>query len=122
MPKVRNQGSGGLGISDYVIEATSKLSAPVERWLMRQNFYYDLAYQVWRFQGVCPKGPKILAEAREWVEKICGWLQYKYPDGPEWSESLAGKAWENRPRPQTRRRPWFPQELVKRSSGPFLEN
>jgi hypothetical protein len=71
-----------MGISECVVEAASELSAPGELWLMRHKFDYDPSNQEWRFQGACSKGPKSLAEAKEWVEKICGWLQYKYPAGP----------------------------------------
>ncbi len=71
-----------MKISECVIEAASELNAPGDLWFIRHNFDYDLANQEWLFQGACGKRPKSLAEAREWVEKICGWLQYKYPEGP----------------------------------------
>ncbi len=71
-----------MEITDYFIEAAIELDAPVDLWLFRNNFTYDQANQEWRFQGACSKGPKSLADAREWVEKICGWLQYNYPEGP----------------------------------------
>ncbi len=69
-------------VTDCVIEAANELKAPVEMGFFRSNFAFDHANQEWCFQGPCSKGPKTLAEAGEWVEKICGWLQYKYPEGP----------------------------------------
>jgi hypothetical protein len=69
-----------MGISDYVAEAVNELNAPAV-WLFRNKFDFDYAGQEWCFTGSCFKGPKSLADAREWVEKICGWLQYQYPDG-----------------------------------------
>jgi hypothetical protein len=69
----------GMGITNYVIEAANELKAPVELWHWRNNFAFNAASQEWCFHGPCGKGPKTLAEAREWVERICGWLQYKYP-------------------------------------------
>ncbi|MFI5330164.1 MAG: hypothetical protein ACHQ2F_03900 [Desulfobaccales bacterium] len=71
-----------MGIPDYVIEAVSELRAPVGLWLFRNHFTYDWASQEWCFHGPYSKGPKTLAEVREWVERICGWLQYRYPEGP----------------------------------------
>lgn len=71
-----------MEIPECVIEAASGLNTPVDLWLIRHHFDYDPANQEWRFQGACCKGPKSLADAREWVEKICGWLQYRYPEGP----------------------------------------
>lgn len=71
-----------MKIVDYVMEAAEELDAPVELWLFRDQFQYDPADQEWCFNGACGKGPKSLADAREWVTKICGWLQYRFPDGP----------------------------------------
>lgn len=71
-----------MAIPDYVIEAANELKAPVELWLFRNHFAYDPANQEWCFHGPCAKGPKTLADAREWVERICDWLQCKYPEGP----------------------------------------
>jgi hypothetical protein len=71
-----------MGITDYVIEAAQELRAPVDLWSFRNHFAYDAASQEWCFRGACSKWPKTLAETREWVERICGWLQYKYPEGP----------------------------------------
>lgn len=71
-----------MEIADYVVEAANELEAPVELWLLRNRFNFDPASQEWGLRGSCAKGPKNLSEAREWVESICGWLQYKYPEGP----------------------------------------
>jgi len=71
-----------MEIADYVVEAADELEAPVELWLLRNRFNFDPASQEWCFHGPCAKGPKNLSEAREWVARICGWLQYKYPEGP----------------------------------------
>ncbi len=68
--------------TDYFIEAVIELDAPVDLWLFRNNFIYDPANQEWCFQGASSKGPKSLADAREWVEQICAWLQQNYPEGP----------------------------------------
>ena len=71
-----------MELENYVIEAAAALAAPAEIWLCRHNFDYDWNGQEWRFEGSCGKGPNALTELREWVERICGWLQYKYPQGP----------------------------------------
>ena len=60
-----------MGIADYVIEAASELKAPVDLWHIREKFDYDPASQEWCFHGSCSKAAKTLADAREWVEKIC---------------------------------------------------
>jgi hypothetical protein len=75
-------GEAGMELENYVIEAASALAAPAEVWLCRQNFNYDWSGGEWRFEGSCGKGPKALADMREWMERICGWLQFKYPQGP----------------------------------------
>ncbi len=71
-----------MEISNCVIEAANELRAPVGLWLFRNHFAYDPASQEWGFHGPYSKGRKTMAETREWVERICGWLQYKYPEGP----------------------------------------
>lgn len=71
-----------MGISDYLSEAVNALNAPAELWLFRDKFDFDCAGQEWCFRGSCFKGPKSLVDVREWAEKICGWLQYKYPEVP----------------------------------------
>jgi hypothetical protein len=71
-----------MGIPDYVIEAANELRAPVELWLFRNHFAYDPASQEWCFHGPFSKVRQSLADAREWVERICGWLQHRYPEGP----------------------------------------
>jgi hypothetical protein len=71
-----------MEITEYVIEAAHELKAPVELWLLRDKFVFDPESQEWCFRGPCSKGPKNFSEAREWVERICGWLQNKYPEGP----------------------------------------
>jgi len=71
-----------MELENYVIEAATALSAPAEVWLCRQQFNYDWSDEEWRFEGPCGKGPKALTEMRELMERICGWLQFKYPRGP----------------------------------------
>ncbi len=71
-----------MEIPEYIIEATNELKAPVELWIFRDHIAYDPASQEWCCHGPFAKGPKTLADAREWVERICGWLQCKYPEGP----------------------------------------
>jgi hypothetical protein len=71
-----------MEVVDYVVEAATALRAPAEVWLFRNKFNYDWSCQEWSFEGPLSKGPKTLAEMREWVERICGWLQCQYPTGP----------------------------------------
>ena len=71
-----------MEVTDYVFEAAAALRAPVEVWLFRNNFTYDWSCQEWGFAGPCSRGPTTLTEMREWVERICGWLQDQYPGGP----------------------------------------
>jgi hypothetical protein len=71
--------------SDYVGEAAEALDAPGEIWLFRNHIFYDPANQEWRFSGSDLQGLKFVGEVRDWVLKICGWLQWKYPEGPVYS-------------------------------------
>jgi hypothetical protein len=72
-----------MDLVNYVFEAATALAAPAEVWLFRHNFNYDWHGQEWRFEGACAKGPKASTEIRqEWVERILGWLQFNYPQGP----------------------------------------
>jgi hypothetical protein len=71
-----------MELENYVIEAAAALAAPPEVWLFRHNLNYDWSGQEWRFEGPYAKGPKALTEMREWLERILGWLQFKYPQGP----------------------------------------
>jgi hypothetical protein len=71
-----------MKVVDYVFEAAAALGAPAEVWSFRNSFNYDWSCQEWCFSGPSAKGPKALADMREWVERICGWLQSQYPTGP----------------------------------------
>ena len=71
-----------MEIRDYVLEAAVALRAPLKVWSIRHNFNYDWRCREWCFVGPSLKGPKSLEEMREWVERILGWLQFKYPTGP----------------------------------------
>ena len=69
-------------ISRYIIEAAMALNAPVELWPYGENFDYDPAVQEWCFREDCLDQPASWTNLKEWMERMCGWLQYKYPDGP----------------------------------------
>lgn len=71
-----------MKLENYVNEAAVALAAPQEVWLVRHNFNYDWRGQEWCFSGPCAKGTWALMDMREWVERICGWLQFNYPQGP----------------------------------------
>lgn len=70
---------------DYVVEAAEALDAPGEIWLFRHDFLYDHANQEWRFSGSDFRGLKFVGEVRDWILRICDWLQGKYPEGPVYS-------------------------------------
>ena len=70
---------------DYVIEAAEALDAPGEIWLFRHKICFDPASREWRFTGSGFTGLKFVGETRHWILRICGWLQFKYPDGPVFS-------------------------------------
>ncbi len=68
--------------SDYVGEAAEALEAPGEIWLFRDKILFDPANREWRFINSQVKGLQFIGETRYWVLRICGWLQFKYPEGP----------------------------------------
>ena len=70
---------------DYVIEAAEALDAPGEIWLFRHKILFDPASREWRFTGSGFTGLRFVGETRHWILRICGWLQFKYPDGPVFS-------------------------------------
>jgi hypothetical protein len=67
---------------DYIFEAAEALDAPGEIWLFKADFLYDHASQEWRFTGSDLPGLKFVGEVRDWILRICDWLQGKYPGGP----------------------------------------
>jgi hypothetical protein len=71
-----------MGISPCFIEAARALNAPLELWPYRKNFDYDPAAQEWSFTEDYLDREESLTNLKEWMERMCGWLQYKYPDGP----------------------------------------
>ncbi len=68
--------------TDYVVEAAEALDAPGEIWLFRDKIFYNSASREWCFTGSPLKGLKFIGETRHWILEICGWLQFKYPEGP----------------------------------------
>jgi hypothetical protein len=66
-------------VMGYVAEATEALHAPYEAGEILTNLNYDPVIGEWHWDWRYFKGP---ADARIWGLKICGWLQYKYPNGP----------------------------------------
>lgn len=71
-----------MGISMCIVEAVMALDAPVELWPYGKNFDYDPAVQEWSFTEDHLDKPESLTNLKEWMERMCGWLQYKYPGGP----------------------------------------
>ncbi len=71
--------------TDYVLEAAEALEAPGEIWLFRHDFFYDQALQEWSFSGSDFQGLIFVGEVRDWILRICDWLQGKYPQGPLYS-------------------------------------
>jgi hypothetical protein len=80
-----------MGIFPCIIEAALALNAPVELWPYRQNFAYDPAVQEWSFTADYLDQPETSTNLKEWTERMCGWLQYKYPDGPTAMSSRLGR-------------------------------
>ena len=70
---------------DYVVEAAEALDAPGEIWLFRHKILFDPARREWRLTGSGFTGLKFVGETRHWILRICGWLQFKYPEGPVYS-------------------------------------
>jgi hypothetical protein len=68
-------------VTRHVAEAAEALRAPYGEREILTNLDYDPVIEEWNFNWQCFKGP---ADAKIWALKICGWLQYKYPDGPAW--------------------------------------
>jgi hypothetical protein len=68
-----------MSVKRYGVEAIEALSAPYEAGEILTNLNYDPAIREWHWSWQNFEAP---AETRIWVFKICGWLQYKYPDGP----------------------------------------
>ena len=73
---------GAVSNSDYVVEAAEALDAPGEIWLFRHKISYDPVSRRWHLTGSGSTGLKFIGETRNWVLRICGWLQNKYPEGP----------------------------------------
>jgi hypothetical protein len=71
-----------MAMADYILEAAQELQAPAELGFWRNFFVFETASQEWCFRGLGSQGFETLPDARQWVERICGWLQYKYPEGP----------------------------------------
>ncbi|MHB8066570.1 MAG: hypothetical protein ACYDIC_01575 [Desulfobaccales bacterium] len=71
--------------ADYVSEAAEALEAPGEIWLFRYDFSYDHGSREWCFSGSGFQGLKFVGEVRDWILRICDWLQSKYPEGPLYS-------------------------------------
>jgi len=67
---------------DYVAEAAEALDAPGEMWLFRHKISYDPVSRRWRLTGSGLTELKFIGETRNWVLRICAWLQGKYPEGP----------------------------------------
>jgi hypothetical protein len=74
-----------MDIQACVFEAVKTLAAPEELRPLQDNFDYDPVYREWGFDGYYFKGPKALVDPGVWIQKICGWLQVNYPDGPYWA-------------------------------------
>jgi hypothetical protein len=72
-----------MGIFPCIIEAAVALHAPVELWPYGKNFAYDPAVQEWSFREDYLDRPEAWTDLKEWMERMCGWLQYKYPAGPQ---------------------------------------
>jgi len=70
-------------VTRHVAEAVEALRAPTPYGVreIRNNIDYDPMIEEWRLNRQCFEGP---ADVKIWALKICGWLQYKYPDGPVW--------------------------------------
>ncbi len=68
-------------VKRYGAEAAEALGVPYEAGEILTNLNYDPLIGEWHWHCQNFEGP---ADARIWVLKICGWLQYKYPDGPAW--------------------------------------
>jgi len=71
-----------MGKANCVFEAAVALEAPGELLAYRHNFIYDPAGQEWCFTDDLEES-ELLDHLKEWVGRICGWLQYQYPDGPQ---------------------------------------
>jgi hypothetical protein len=71
-----------MGIFPGIMEAALALRASVELWPYGRNVAYDPALQEWSFRADYADPPESQANLTEWMERMCGWLQYKYPDGP----------------------------------------
>jgi hypothetical protein len=71
--------------TDYLGEAAEALEAPGEIWLFRNRIYYDRDSREWRCSGSDCQGLKFAGEVRDWLLRICDWLQCNYPEGPVYS-------------------------------------
>ncbi len=70
---------------DYVTEAAEALAAPGEIWLFRHKILFDPTSREWRLAGPGSPELRFVGETRHWILRICGWLQFKYPEGPVYS-------------------------------------
>jgi hypothetical protein len=68
-------------VTRHVSEAAAALSVPCEARGILTDLDYDPVIVEWHLNWQCFEET---AEAKIWALKICGWLQYKYPDGPAW--------------------------------------
>ena len=75
-----------MKIADYVTEAALALGAPDGLMTLRHYFEYDPEGQTWSFVESYAAWSE--AYLRIWGHKICGWLQFRYPDGPIWLSTL----------------------------------
>ncbi len=74
-----------MKINDFVLEAAEALGAPGRVRLFLDYFGYDQDSGEWFFAAPGGDSPALQAEMRAmqaWALEICGWLQFKYSEGP----------------------------------------
>lgn len=85
------QVEGDMQVENYIIEAAVALAAPPKVWRLRTSFNYDGRGQEWCFEGPRAPGGQALTDVHEWAQRICGWLQFNYPLGPDAASPPGGR-------------------------------
>jgi hypothetical protein len=76
-----------MELIDYVEEAASALRVPKRHRYIIRSITYDPLDREWDADCLRLETSLLAVEPHEWILKTIGWLQYNYPDGPEFPEA-----------------------------------
>jgi hypothetical protein len=76
-----------MAITDYVEEAAEALHLPEELRQVMRTISYDPGAQEWYATYRNFQESAIPVEIFSWALRLIGWLQFVYPQGPEFPEA-----------------------------------